>query len=97
MVIIGGDEANPEILEQIRKDLGFDRPCHVQLGNWFWNILRGDLGTSIFSKRRPLHNVRLASERGVQWPDFNLRFALTPTLSLQERGFCKGLKSSRGR
>ena len=49
--IIGGDEANPEILEQIRKDLGFDRPYHVQLGNWAWNMLRGDLGTSIFSKR----------------------------------------------
>lgn len=49
--IIGGDEANPEILEQIRKDLGFDRPYHVQLGNWFWNMARGDLGTSIFSKR----------------------------------------------
>ncbi len=49
--IIGGDEANPEILEQIRKDLGFDRPYHVQLGNWFWNLVRGDLGTSIFSKR----------------------------------------------
>ena len=49
--IIGGDEANPEILEQIRKDLGFDRPYHVQLGNWFWNMLRGDLGTSIFSKK----------------------------------------------
>ncbi len=47
MVITGGDEANPEILEQIR----FDRPYHVQLGNWFWNMLRGDLGTSIFSER----------------------------------------------
>ena len=49
--IIGGDEANPEILERIRKDLGFDRPYHEQLGRWFWNLLRGDLGTSIFSKR----------------------------------------------
>ena len=49
--IIGGDEANPEILERIRKDLGFDRPYHVQLGNWALNMLRGDLGTSIFSKR----------------------------------------------
>ncbi len=33
------------------KDLGFDRPYHVQLGNWFWNMLRGDLGTSIFSRK----------------------------------------------
>ena len=38
-------------LSEIRKDLGFDRPYHVQLGNWAWNMLRGDLGTSIFSKR----------------------------------------------
>ena len=52
MVIIGGDVANPEILEQIRKDLGFDRPYHVQLGNWFWKMLRVDLGTSIFSKKK---------------------------------------------
>ncbi len=47
--------------------------------------------TSSPSCMRPLRNVPLAGDRGVQWPDFNLRFALTPTLSLQERGFCKGL------
>jgi peptide/nickel transport system permease protein len=49
--IIGGDEASPEQLEQIRKHLGFDQPYHIQLGRWFLRLLQGDLGTSIFSKR----------------------------------------------
>lgn len=49
--IIGGDEASPEQLEQIRAQLGFDQPYHIQLGRWFLRLLHGDLGTSIFSKR----------------------------------------------
>ncbi len=49
--IIGGDEATPEKLEEIRKQLGFDRPYHEQLGKWSWRLLQGDLGTSIFSRR----------------------------------------------
>jgi peptide/nickel transport system permease protein len=49
--IIGGDEATPEKLEEIRKALGFDRPYHEQLGKWFWRLFQGDLGTSIFSRR----------------------------------------------
>ena len=46
--------------------------------------------------RRPLRNLRLAGDRGFQWSALNLRFALTPTLSLQERGFCKGPRQGRG-
>ena len=49
--IIAGDEATPEILEEIRRDLGFDKPVVVQMGNWFWGLSKGDLGTSVFSKR----------------------------------------------
>ncbi len=48
--IIGGDEATPEQLEGIRHQLGFDQPYHVQLGKWFWRLLHGNLGTSIFSQ-----------------------------------------------
>jgi peptide/nickel transport system permease protein len=49
--IIGGDEATPEHIEELRHQLGFDQPYHVQLGKWFWRLLHGDLGTSIFSQR----------------------------------------------
>ena len=48
--IIAGQEATQEEVEGIRRQLGLDRPFPVQLGIWFRDILRGDLGRSILSK-----------------------------------------------
>jgi peptide/nickel transport system permease protein len=48
-VVIAGDQASPEDVERIRQSLGLDRPFLVQFGTWVWNILHGDLGTSIFT------------------------------------------------
>jgi peptide/nickel transport system permease protein len=47
--VIAGDQASPADVERIRQGLGLDRPFLVQFGTWFWNILHGDLGTSIFT------------------------------------------------
>ena len=47
--VIAGDYASPADVGKIRARLGLDQPLHVQLGLWFGNLLRGDLGTSIFS------------------------------------------------
>lgn len=47
--VIAGDYASPADVEKIRQKLGLDQPIHVQLGIWLWNVVRGDLGTSIFS------------------------------------------------
>jgi peptide/nickel transport system permease protein len=47
--VIAGDYASPEDVAKIRARLGLDQPLHVQLALWFGNLLRGDLGTSIFS------------------------------------------------
>jgi peptide/nickel transport system permease protein len=47
--IIAGDQASPADIERIRQGLGLDRPFLVQFGTWFWRILHGDLGTSIFT------------------------------------------------
>ena len=49
-VLMAGEEATPEDVEKMRQALGFDRPFYVQFGVWVGNLLRGDLGTSIFSK-----------------------------------------------
>src|ERR1700704_6735663 len=48
-VMIAGDQATPDDVERIRQGLGLDRPFLVQFGSWLWNILHGDLGTSIFN------------------------------------------------
>ena len=47
--IIAGDQATPADVARIRQSLGLDRPFLVQFGEWAWRILRGDLGTSIFT------------------------------------------------
>jgi peptide/nickel transport system permease protein len=47
--VIAGDQASPADVERIRQSLGLDRPFLVQFGTWFWRILHGDLGTSIFT------------------------------------------------
>jgi peptide/nickel transport system permease protein len=46
--IIAGDQANSEVVEQIRQQLGLNQPFLQQFGNWLWKILHGDLGHSIF-------------------------------------------------
>ncbi|MBN9253309.1 MULTISPECIES: ABC transporter permease [unclassified Mesorhizobium] len=38
--------ARPDVIEQYRRDFGIDRPLIEQLGSFFLNALRGDLGQS---------------------------------------------------
>lgn len=47
--VIAGDYASPDDVVRIRSSLGLDQPLPKQLAIWFGNLLRGDLGTSIFS------------------------------------------------
>jgi peptide/nickel transport system permease protein len=47
--IIAGDYASSEDIERIRARLGLDKPFVTQVGIWFGQIVRGDLGTSIYS------------------------------------------------
>ena len=47
--IIAGDQATQADIDRIRAGLGLDRPFLVRFGEWTWQILRGDLGISIFT------------------------------------------------
>jgi peptide/nickel transport system permease protein len=47
--VIAGDQASPADAERIRASLGLDRPYLVRFGEWFFRVLQGDLGTSIFT------------------------------------------------
>ena len=56
--ILAGQEATMEEIEAIREGLGLNRPLPLQLGIWFKDILRGDLGESIISRHDVLTLVR---------------------------------------
>ena len=48
-VIIAGDYATSDDIARVRAKLGLDQPFVTQVGIWLGRIVRGDLGTSIFS------------------------------------------------
>lgn len=45
--LLAGDRASPELIEQIRKNMGLDRPVPEQLVIYLTNAVRGDLGRSV--------------------------------------------------
>jgi peptide/nickel transport system permease protein len=47
--ILAGDAATNEDIKRIREKLGLEEPFLVRFGEWAWSLLRGDLGTSIFT------------------------------------------------
>jgi peptide/nickel transport system permease protein len=49
--VIAGPYAAVEQVDRLRGQLGLDRPLHVQLLRWYWRLLQGDLGESIFLRR----------------------------------------------
>src|SRR5918912_863835 len=57
--VILGPDAKAEQVAELRARLGLDQPVYVQLANWYWRLLHGDLGRSIF-ENRPVTEVILS-------------------------------------
>ncbi len=49
--LAAGQDADQATVELVRKDLGLDRPMHQQFITFFTNMLQGDFGTSIRTRR----------------------------------------------
>jgi glutathione transport system permease protein len=49
--LAAGQDADPQTVELVRRDLGLDRPLPEQFVNFFGRMLYGDFGTSLRSKR----------------------------------------------
>lgn len=45
-LVLAGEERDPEVLEQIRRELKLDQPLVIQYFYWIGNVLQGDLGFS---------------------------------------------------
>lgn len=51
VALIAGDTATEEQKAELRARYGFDKPLLVQLGNYYLQLARGDLGKSLFTTR----------------------------------------------
>jgi ABC-type dipeptide/oligopeptide/nickel transport system permease component len=68
--VIAGPTATQEIVEQIRNDLGLDRPVVLQFLSYLGRVLQGDLGFSM------INNTRVTTELAeALWPTAELVIA----------------------
>jgi peptide/nickel transport system permease protein len=44
-------DAPQEVVEQVRRDYGLDKPLPVQFGLWLFKVVQGDLGRSLATGR----------------------------------------------
>jgi peptide/nickel transport system permease protein len=51
-----GGHAPQAVIDQIKHQLGFDRPLYVQYGNYLWDVVRGNFGTTI-TDHRPVTDI----------------------------------------
>ena len=47
----GSIRVSQSTLEVLREELGLNRPLHLQYVHWLWDISRGDLGTSLLTRK----------------------------------------------
>jgi peptide/nickel transport system permease protein len=80
--IIAGDQATPADVERIRASLGLDRPFLVRFGEWFWHVLHGDLGTSIFTNLPVSHMIAQRIEPTVSLMILTLILSLSTAIPM---------------
>src|SRR5438477_11022477 len=51
VALVAGETATPAQVEALRHQLGYDRPLPVQFVEYVARLARGDLGTSLFTRR----------------------------------------------
>jgi len=74
--IIAGDQATPADVARIRISLGLDRPFLVRFGDWVWQVLHGNLGTSIFTNLPVTHMIAQRIQPTVSLLILTLTFAI---------------------
>jgi peptide/nickel transport system permease protein len=55
--LAAGLHAPTETVETLRRKLGLDKPLHIQYFIYMQNLLRGDLGTSIMTRRPVIEDI----------------------------------------
>jgi peptide/nickel transport system permease protein len=80
--IIAGDQASPEDVERIRASLGLDRPFLVRFGEWLWQIMHGDLGTSIFTNLPVSHMIAQRIEPTLSLMVLTITFSIVVAIPL---------------
>ncbi|NQD66260.1 ABC transporter permease [Bacillus haikouensis] len=56
-VILAGEGASKDAINQLRTELGLNRPLYVQYGEYIMNVFQGDLGQSLKSQQPVIQEI----------------------------------------
>ncbi|CAN5646589.1 glutathione ABC transporter permease GsiC [soil metagenome] len=56
--MVAGPTAPPEVVENVREQLGLNRPILIQYGTYMGNVFQGDLGRSLVTRRSVSDEIR---------------------------------------
>lgn len=59
-IFLGEERSTPELLERVRHEMGLDQPLYVQYLSYMGNLLRGNLGDSLFNNQPVLGQILAA-------------------------------------
>lgn len=62
----GGANIPKEVIEQERARLGLDLPLYVQFFKWFWSVLHGDFGFSMWTGQPVAYEIAIRLELSLQ-------------------------------
>jgi len=94
--VIAGDQATPADVERIRESLGLDRPFLVRFFDWLFDVLRGDLGNSIFTNQPVTHMIAQRIEPTVSLMILTLTLSLSCAIPMGVIAAWKHARSSTG-
>src|SRR5260370_27740865 len=75
-LVMAGEEKDPEVIEQIRRQYHLDRSLPVQYAYWLNGLLHGDLGESLRLKQPVVDLVRAKLPVTIQLGSMAIVFAL---------------------
>ncbi len=63
MMLLTGDEdaagrVTNEDIDKLREKMGLNRPMHVQYSAWVWDLVKGDMGTSLWYKTPVIDDLK---------------------------------------
>lgn len=93
--LAGGEGASPQRIEEIRDELGLDDPLLVQYGRWFAGAATLDLGTSLYTDRPVMGEIRRALPVTLSLSLGALAFAVPAALLLGLLGLRPGGRLDR--
>ncbi|MCB0044946.1 MAG: ABC transporter permease [Caldilineaceae bacterium] len=83
-IFLGEKRSTPELLEQVRHEMGLDKPLYQQYAAYIGNLVRGDMGESLFN-RQPVRTQILDAL------PYTLRLAISAMLISLVLGFGLGI------